>query len=226
VSEPDRLRTQPLGRKLAGWWVLVGVLTLLAYSSNFSGGDPPDDLLYRYESAAIGVLLYGVVLGVLLLIAKGLDLREAFGLRRPHSWSSAVGWALGLLVAMLVLAAALEPIGGEEQGLDPPGWRSDRALAFALNALVIAGAAPLVEELMYRGLGFTLLSPLGVAAAIVVIGISFALAHGLFRAFPVLFVIGAGLAFLRWRTGSVYPPIILHACFNGVGLVVGVLTSN
>lgn len=215
-----------LARKLTAWWVLVGALSLLAYSANFTDGDPPDDVLYRYESALVGFLLYTLVLGLLLAIASGLDLREAFGLRRPRSWAAAAGWAFGLLVSMLALSVVLEPIlgGGEEQGLDPSGWRSDRALAFALNAVVIAGIAPIVEELMYRGLGYTLLAPFGVAGAIIVIGIAFALAHGLIRAFPVLFVIGAGLALLRWRTGSIYPAIILHASFNGIGLLAGVLS--
>ena len=215
-----------MGRKLAAWWVLVGALSLLAYSANFTNGDPPDDVLYRYESAVIGFVLYMLVLALLLAIASGLNTREAFGLFRPVSWSAAAGWAFGLLVAMLVLSVALEPIlgGGEEQGLDPEGWQSDRALAFALNAFVIAVVAPIVEELMYRGIGYTLLVPFGVAGAIVVIGIAFALSHGLIRAFPVLFVIGAGLAFLRWRTGSIYPAIILHGCFNGVGLLAGVLS--
>jgi membrane protease YdiL (CAAX protease family) len=214
-----------LGRKLAAWWVLVGALSLLAYSANFANDDPPEDVLYRYDSAVVGVLLYGLVLGILLAIASGLDLREVFALRRPESWGAAAGWAFGLLIALLFLSVALEPIlgGGEEQGLDPEGWRSDRALAFALNAVVIAGVAPVVEELTYRGLGYTLLLPSGIASAILVTGIAFALSHGLIRAFPVLFVIGAGLAFLRWRTGSIYPPIILHAAFNGVGLLAGVL---
>lgn len=214
-----------LGRKLVAWWILVGALSVLAYSASFADGDPPDDVLYRYDSAILGVVLYGVIAGILLAIASGLDLREAFGLRRPASWSAAIGWAFGLLVAFFAIAAALEPIlgGGEEQGLDPSGWRSDRALAFVLNAIVIAGVAPVVEELMYRGIGFTLLAPLGITAAIVVIGIAFALSHGLIRAFPVLFLIGAGLAFLRWRTGSIYPAIILHACFNFLGLLAGLV---
>ncbi len=212
-----------VGRKLVAWWVLVGALSLLAYSANFADSDPPDDVLFRYESAVLGILLYGVIMAILLVIASGIDFREAFGLRRPASWMAAAGWAFGLLVVFFAIAAALEPVlgGGEEQGLDPSGWRSDRAFAFVLNAIVIAGVAPIVEELMYRGLGYTLLAPLGAAGAIVVIGIAFALAHGLIRAFPVLFLIGAGLAFLRWRTGSIYPAIILHACFNGVGLLAG-----
>ena len=221
-AEPQR--RQALGRKLVAWWSLVGVLSLLAYSSNFAQDEPAEDILYRYESAVVGFLLYAMVFGLLLAIARGLDLRETFGLRRPESWGSAIGWCFGLLVLMFAFAAAMEPLlgGGEEQGLDPGGWQSDKAFAFILNAIVIAVVAPVVEELMYRGLGYTLLAPLGVAGAIIVIGIAFALAHGLIRAFPVLFVIGAGLAFLRWRTGSLYPPILLHGLFNGLGLIAGV----
>lgn len=220
-----RVSERALKRKLLAWWFLVGALSLLAYSSNFAGGDPPDDVLYRYESAILGFVLYGVIAGILLAIASGLDLREAFALRRPASWTAAAGWVFGTLVAFFAIAAALEPVlgGGEEQGLDPSGWQSDRAFAFLLNAIVIAGVAPVVEELMYRGIGFTLLAPLGIAPAIIVVGIAFALSHGLIRAFPALFVIGAGLAFIRWRTGSLYPAIILHACFNGIGLLAGVL---
>jgi CAAX protease family protein len=220
-----RVSERSLSRKLLAWWFLVGALSLLAYSANFADGDPPDDVLFRYESAVVGFLLYGVIVGLLLAIASGLDLREAFGLRRPASWAAAAGWAFALLVVFFIVAAALEPVlgGGKEQGLDPSGWRSDRAFAFILNAIVIAVAAPIVEELMFRGIGYTLLSPLGAVGTIVVVGIAFALTHGLIRAFPVLFLIGAGLAFLRWRTGSIYPAMILHACFNGVGLLAGLL---
>ncbi len=227
VGGVSEQRPRSLGRKLVAWWMLVGSLSLLAYSSNFTQDDPPEDILYRYESAAVGVLLYLVVLGLLLAIASGLNLRDAFALHPPESWRSALGWCFGLLVGMFAFAAAMEPLlgGGEEQGLDPSGWQSDRALAFILNALVIAVVAPVVEELMYRGLGYTLLAPLGAVSAILVVGVAFALAHGLIRAFPVLFVIGAGLAFLRWRTGSLYPPILLHGLFNGLGLIAGVASG-
>ena len=215
-----------LSRKLLAWWVLVGGLSLLAFGSNFASEGPEDDILYRYETAAVGFLLYAIVLGLLLAIAAGLDLRETFALRRPNSWRAAAGLTIAFLVGMLLLAAALEPVlgGGEEQGLDPSGWRSDRAAALVLNGIVIAVVAPIVEELMFRGVGYYLLAQFGVVAAIVVVGIAFALTHGLIRAFPVLFVIGAGLAFIRARTNSIYPAVILHAGFNGVGLIAGVLT--
>jgi membrane protease YdiL (CAAX protease family) len=79
-------------------------------------------------------------------------------------------------------------------------------------------AAPLVEELTYRGVGFALLVPLGNAVAIVGTALAFAADHGLVEGFPALFVFGIAVALVRWRTGSIYPGMLLHACFNALAL--------
>ena len=62
----------------------------------------------------------------------------------------------------------------------------------------------------------------GAAAAIVVTALAFGLAHGLVVALPVLSIFGAILAWLRLRTDSVYPTMILHALFNGIALIAAV----
>ena len=126
------------------------------------------------------------------------------------------------VVGILIVGAALDPFlnAGEEQGLTPSGWDSARAGAFAANAVVVVGIAPVVEELTYRGLGFSLLRPYGEVAAIVGVGIAFGLAHGLVEGLAILSLFGMGLAFLRSRTDSIYPPILLHAAFNGFALAV------
>ena len=93
---------------------------------------------------------------------------------------------------------------------------SDRAAAFAANFVVVALVAPFVEELTYRGLGFAAVrDAFGAAAAVAVTGIAFGLAHGLVIALPVLTIFGVILALLRLKTASLYPPIALHALFNG-----------
>jgi membrane protease YdiL (CAAX protease family) len=211
-------------RKLTWWWVLVGALALLAYSSRASGGRPPDDALYQWGTAVSAVIVYAVVLGLVLLIARGAETRQLLALRPPRSWARALGWAGAVFVLVLIVGAALDPFldAGEEQGLTPSDWDSDRAAAFAANAVVVAGIAPVVEELTYRGLGYSLLRPYGVASAIVGVGIAFGLAHGLVEALPILSLFGMGLAFLRERSDSVYPPILLHAAFNGFALAISV----
>ena len=216
-SQPDK------GRRLIGWWALVGTLSVLAFAASASSSEPVQDALYRYETAIVGLFFYALILGVILLIASGFDRREAFALRRPTSWGRAIGISFGLLIVLLAVAAALEPIfgAGKEQGLDPTGWDSSRAPAFILNFVLTAMVAPIVEELMFRGIGFFLLEQFGQLAAIVVTAIAFSLTHGIVEGIPVFFVIGAGLAFMRSRTNSIYPPILLHAGFNGIGVIGG-----
>jgi membrane protease YdiL (CAAX protease family) len=100
----------------------------------------------------------------------------------------------------------------------------DRAGQFALNFLAIVIVAPVVEELTFRGLGYSVLRPFGRWTAIVLVGVAFGLAHGLVQALPVLVAFGAGLAYLRDRTDSVYPGMILHAAFNALVLTLSVTT--
>jgi uncharacterized protein len=216
---------QRLQRKLLAWWVLVGALAVLGFAARASDEEPVKDVLYRYETAVVGSLFYFLVLGVILVIASGFDPREAFALRRPTSWGLAGGLAFGVLISLLIVAQLLEPIlgAGEEQGLDPTGWDPDRAPAFALNALVTAVLGPLVEELLFRGIGFYLLAQFGQLAAVLVTGIAFALTHGILEGLPIFFIIGVGLGFIRARTASIYPALLLHAAFNGIALIGGVL---
>ena len=63
---------------------------------------------------------------------------------------------------MLSLLGDFDPT--EEQGLVPDGWDSSRAGAFVAFFLAVTFLAPSVEELTYRGLGFSLLRPYGVVA--------------------------------------------------------------
>lgn len=211
------------GRLLA-WLVFVAALVALAYGSRAASGKPPKNALYEYGFAAGGLVQYGVMLGIVMLIAMGPESRALLALHPPLSWPRGLGWCVALLVGIYVLtgivALFLNP--GGEQGLTPSGWEPRHAGAFALNFVVIAGVAPFVEELTFRGLGFSLLERYGRTFAIVWIGILFGLVHGLVEALPILAAFGAGLAWLRSRTTSVYPGVLVHATFNGIALTVAV----
>jgi len=112
---------------------------------------------------------------------------------------------------------------GKEQGLTPTHWEPAHAGAFAANVVLYALVAPVVEELTFRGVGQSLLGFLGRRPAIVIVGVSFGLAHGLVEALLVLVPFGIALAWLRDRTKSVYPGMVVHGIFNGVALAVAVL---
>jgi len=217
------------GRLLA-WLVFVVALALLAYGARIGESDTPDDLAYRYSSSVAALVQYALILGILLLIARGLDRRELFALRAPSSWKRALG--LTLLALLAIYAAsflyeqALSLFGDwsptEEQGLVPNGWDSSRAGAFVAFFLVVTFVAPAVEELTYRGLGISLLMPWGVALSVIVSGVLFGAAHGLVVALPILAFFGIVNGVLRVRTDSVYPGMLLHAAFNGIALIAAV----
>jgi CAAX protease family protein len=218
-------------RKLAAWLALVGALIALSYYARYGVGTDEDEseLLYSYATAAAGLVQYAIMLGLALLIARGTDLRETFALRRPRSWGRAAWQTAVALVAIWALGAALSPVlnAGKEQAFVPDEWQSDKALAFAANVVVVALVGPVVEELLFRGLGYSLVAVVfGVGAAVIVTAIAFAGAHGLLEGLPILFAFGVAVALLRRATASVYPGIVLHCVFNGAALAAGVTLGD
>ena len=228
MSEPTNIQRHP-GR-LAAWLVFVLALTLLNYLGRYASDDTPEDVAYQWVSSVAIVVQFGLMLGILLLITIGLPKRELFALKRPASWKRALGLAVICLVLIYVFSLAytgvLSLLGDfdatEEQGLVPDEWDSSRAAPFIAFFLAVTLLAPFVEELTYRGLGFSLFSPYGVVLAILATGVLFGLAHGLLIGLPVLTFFGVVVAWLRAKTGSVYPGILLHAVFNGIALLVSV----
>jgi membrane protease YdiL (CAAX protease family) len=226
------MNEQPGRGRLVAWLCFVAIFASLQYAAYF-GTDAvervPEDFLYRYSSAIFGVVQFGVMLGIALLITIGLPKRPLFGLQAPRPWGMTGGWGalitaalvVGVVLAVLVVSGVvglfLDP--GEEQGLLPDRWRPERAAQYAVNFVVVAGLVPIVEELLFRGLGFTLLRRFGDNAAVIATGVLFAAAHGLVEAFPVIAVFGLGLAFLRARTESVYPCMAAHAVFNSIAML-------
>ena len=224
-ADSTSTRTLGLSGKLAGWFLFVGAVSAISYAGRFAGGKPPKNALYQYSTAVSELILFAIILGFVFLIARGLPKREAFALRRPRSWGQALGLGVGVLFVVAIANAVFNPLlhGGREQGLTPTGWEPKHAAAFALNIAAFAVIGPIAEELTFRGLGFYLLeSFVGQTATILVLGVMFGLWHGLIEALPVLIIFGLCLAYLRARTDSIYPGMILHAFFNASALILAV----
>lgn len=210
--------------RIAAWLGLVGALAAIGYASRAAGGKPEEDVLYQYDVAISGIVVYLVLLGIVLAIGAGLPRREFFALAAPPSWPRALGLALGSYVAIFVgaglLLLALD--AGDEQGLTPDGWDGSRAGAYAANFVAVALVGPIVEELTYRGAGMSLFHRFGPAVAVTVTAVGFGLGHGLLLALPALVLFGVVTAVLRLRTQSVLPCILVHCAFNATSLVVAV----
>jgi membrane protease YdiL (CAAX protease family) len=210
--------------RTVGWTVLVTALASINYADRFVSGKPPKDVLYQWSTAISSAVLFGVIVGIVFALAN--PELELLALRRPVSWPRAALQMFGVLVGIYVLSVAVSPFlhPGREQGLTPDHWDSSRAAPFFANAFVVCVIAPFAEELTFRGLGFSLLRPLGATAAILLTALAWGLAHGLVEALPVLFAFGVGLAYIRLRQDSIVPGMLLHGLFNAIALALAVST--
>ncbi len=83
-----------------------------------------------------------------------------------------------------------------------------------LSATVIA--APMFEEIVFRGWMFDALRAKSVAAAVVLSSLAWVLVHGQYGAATaaLLFAMGGALAAMRWLSGSIWVPIVMHGGWN------------
>ena len=111
---------------------------------------------------------------------------------------AAFGCALTYLLAGKVLAF-----------LPAPAW-DVRALSFVHHCI----AAPVVEELVFRGTIQQLAQPLGRWQATTLQAVLFAVQHGGAAGIAYALVLGVLLGTIRQRTGRVWPGWVLHTVNN------------
>jgi len=209
---------------------VIAAIAAVSYGARFAGdGDAAvPDLFFRWSTAIFTFAFDGVILVLLLLIARGLPFRETFALRRPPSWPASWRVAGGALAATYA-ASFVEEIAlghGQREQAVPMFWDPTRVDAFVASAIAIAIFVPIVEELACRGLGFRLLEAYGQRVGIAGSAVAFALAHGAVIDLPWVLVTGIGLGYLRSRSGSLYPCVALHAIVNGVAVLASAAAAG
>jgi membrane protease YdiL (CAAX protease family) len=140
----------------------------------------------------------------------------------PLTWIAAVCTQLVMAAIILVLDI---PLSSNVESISD--LEADRAylIATAITAVV---AAPIIEEVVFRGLILRgLLSRMGPALAIGLQGVLFGIAHvdpvrGIGNVGLAIVLSGVGVAFgaAAYLTRRLGPTIIAHAIFNGVVLTI------
>jgi membrane protease YdiL (CAAX protease family) len=202
----------------------------------------------------VGLLTYVLTLTPILIVVPWLfaERRRGWGIslrQLPQGVAKgALGWvvvfplvfAVGILLEMVYQSVGHEVTEHSTfVALDhnPARWEQ-----IFLKVMAI-GVAPIVEEILFRGVLQTTLIQYGWGAlipqfmhptaipkdyrppasqrwaAIAITSVLFALLHPLDH-FPIIFALSVGLGYVYERTGNLWAPIILHAGFNGaqVGL--------
>jgi membrane protease YdiL (CAAX protease family) len=201
-------------------WAMASVLVFVLLVGATASLRPhaKTDVINAFVCQAVGIL--GCLFLLLRVHAPERSIREVIGARATHPAFLPLGVSLGL--AMSVPTGALYSIierrwPEPEQLADPfvdaltSGSRGVQ-VAVALCAVV---AAPLLEELFYRGALFTPQRRRSSALTVIVVtAVLFALAHLVPQKLLPLALLGVALGVLRAASGSIFPTVLMHATFN------------
>jgi membrane protease YdiL (CAAX protease family) len=223
---------------------LIPWVTFIVATSSTSGGvTTPSQTLPRSADvfSAIVVLVFTIIVeGAFLLAPAYFALRHrgvktwrdglrALGLRSTP-FLPALGWVvLGIIVVYIVTILYGLAIDIFHLNLQTNADVLMKQATYAPITVIalLAGAvlvAPFCEEIFFRGFVFTgLVGGMTPWLAGLVSALLFGIAHGDVGSFVPLFVIGLVLAFVRWRTGSIWPGMALHA-FNNALAAIAVLS--
>jgi len=225
VLPEHKWETEPLLRFVAG------VCFCLSLGSLASSAILPRAAFATQEGKFFLFVTNSVVLhgGTLLLVANllrahGLGWRPAFGLRMSgmvRTVSLAIAGALVALPIALVLQQ-LSALGMKTVSIEPEvqvvvqtlqeTQTLQQRLFFALVA--IAGA-PVVEEIIFRGILYPAIKQHGwPRLALWSTSLLFALTHANTATFLPLTFLAMALVFLYERTGNLFAPILTHSLFN------------
>jgi membrane protease YdiL (CAAX protease family) len=224
------------GRPGWGWIdVLMAVVTMAAGGAALmlAARSVVAALGVRVEQRLISPVFYLVGLGIYLAAVLGVYLFAArkagwaaLGLRRA-GWLNFVIVPPLFVLGLFLIALVNSGVGMLAGGFENPqvdALTGGQALApgeLALLLLLVAVVVPFAEELFFRGMVYPLLrARLGAVAAVAANAALFAVAHVVPLLLPGLFVVGLLLAYLRERSGSIWPSVFFHALQNATALLL------
>jgi uncharacterized protein len=156
---------------------------------------------------------------------------------RKYSFRETLGWQWGgfnifycilITVLFFALAIALTAVFGEQDHELQRILRSSRAAVYVV-AFMATFTAPIVEEVIYRGLLFSAFQRrAGTTWAVVIVTFLFAAVHfWQYQSSPVALLMICSLSLvltlIRAYTGNLWPCIVLHTIFNGLQALLMIL---
>ena len=237
VAEPEPPKPQkPAGNLPAIGWgplivgagVVIAAVTLLLGTIPIAIADPELESTAAIDLAqlVVALALGGTALGFALSDADG---RLGAALRRlglgGFAWR-AMGLAVGAWLLYLVVAAALNPLiqPDQEDVTRELGAGDESVLATVIAGFLIIVAAPVSEEIFFRGFMFAGLRramPMIVAALLsAIFWGALHLSAGNIGVAIQLSAFGAILALLYERTGTLWAPILAHVINNSIAFTL------
>ncbi len=203
---------------------LVSVLPYVIYKVMAQGPmlDPMKDTGLIFISILAVFPAHILTLGIVWLVVTNRG-RRPFLKTLGWTWSRNFGpvMCVGLAVLLLIVAVlATWLFGGAETQMDQIVKSSLKA-RFVLAFLAVF-TAPLVEEIIYRGVMYPVVQrTFGTVWAVAVVSVLFAGVHVFqyfnnFAVVSVIAVLSVTLTLVRSRTRSILPCFVIHLVFNGL----------
>ena len=215
-----------------GWIVLGIVMAILVIPAIFGGiafaiaGDPDSDAALIAAQAFFAAGLVAVP----FVVCRIEGIRDAAGRLGVRGFKplSGLGWTIVAYLLFLGFTGVWFLIVGdqtEQQVLQDIGAEKD-TVVLVLQGVLVVGLAPISEELFFRGFLFGgLRGRLSFWPAALISGIFFGSIHllgGSIEVIPPLAAFGVLLAWLYERTGSLGPPMLMHALQNAIAFTITV----
>ena len=139
-------------------------------------------------------------------------------------------WVLGAAAALIIASYFIEPNFDQSQNLNFTLETYKTAVWPPLFWIAVVVFAPLFEEILFRGFLFVGLrkSMIGAAGTIIVTSLLWAALHAQYNVYGMvsIFILGILLGIVRLKTGSLWAPILFHALWNLVSIVITALYVN
>lgn len=193
------------------------------------GYDPLEPLPFAAVFAGQAAATLGFVLWLSRQRGTGsLAADVGFVIRPGDWWGVPAGMALQIAIALITLPliSLLFPDGPPEQGVSEIAGTAQSLLEQIFIVASVAVAAPIVEEILYRGMLLSILRKrLSPWVAVVVSAGVFSLVHAALdanaiAAVPGLFLLGVVLATVTLRRGNLSLAIALHSGINLLAAIV------
>lgn len=202
---------------------------------------PQSDLINAIINYLLSALIEGAFLIAPFYFARkaarrsevpGLSTWQLLGFRRFH-WIKALTLIILLFITILFLNVVYQDLINvlhlHLQTNDQVILQRSKLEPLTTYSTLLASViiAPFCEEVFFRSFVFMgLWRGMPLVGAMIFSALIFAVAHADPASFLVLFFIGLMLAFVRWRTRSIWPGMLLHALNNGIGAALIVLAMN
>ena len=203
-------------------WGVFAVIGATAVGAAIVGAADPDMDEETFGLIVQAVFALALFLVPLLLVAGPGVLFASparLGLRR-FNFAQGIGWTFaaygGFFLFLIVYGLIFQP--DPQEIIEEIEQEQETAKLVALGILVVL-AAPPAEEVFFRGFLFGgLRGRMSFWPAALISGLLFGLVHlpGGALQVPPLAVFGVLLAWLYERTGSLWPPILMHAIQNAI----------